>query len=148
MFVTGERFHEETLARIRQSENAAADRVQVLPYVHNMPEVLAAASLVVSRAGASLIAEFTSIGKPSILVPSPNVTNNHQEPNARSLADAGASVMILERDLTGESLFASVSAIMKDKARRASMAEAARKLGMPEAARVIAEQLIRVTGKK
>ncbi|MBW5444828.1 undecaprenyldiphospho-muramoylpentapeptide beta-N-acetylglucosaminyltransferase [Cohnella sp. CFH 77786] len=147
VFVTGERYHEETLSRIRSLATEAAGRVHVVPYVHNMPEVLAAASLVVSRAGASLIAEFTSIGMPSILVPSPNVTNNHQEPNARSLADAGAAVMILEKDLTGESLFASVAAIMSDRARRASMSEEARRLGMPDAARTIAEQLSRIMRK-
>ncbi|WP_276355926.1 undecaprenyldiphospho-muramoylpentapeptide beta-N-acetylglucosaminyltransferase [Cohnella caldifontis] len=148
VFVTGERFHEETRDRVRGLESAASGRVHVLPYIHNMPEVLAAASLVVSRAGASLIAEFTSVGMPSILVPSPNVTNNHQEPNARSLADAGAAVMILERELTGESLFAAVSSIMKDEKRRASMAEAARKLGMPDAAKTIAEQLERIIEKR
>lgn len=148
VLVSGERFHEETLSRIARLAPAAAERVHVLPYVHNMPEVLAAASLVVSRAGASLIAELTSIGKPSILVPSPNVTNNHQEPNARSLEEAGAAVMILERDLNGETLFRSVSSIMKDGDLRASMADAARKLGMPDAARSIADQLERIRMKK
>lgn len=148
VFVTGERFHEETLSRIGRLGSEAADRVHVLPYVHNMPEVLAAASLVVSRAGASLIAEFTSVGMPSILVPSPNVTNNHQEPNARSLAEAGAAVMILEKDLTGESLFGHVHAIMKDRAKREAMAAAARKLGMPDAARTIVGQLERIIRRK
>lgn len=151
VLVTGERFHEETRARVSALDAGASRRVHVVPYIHNMPEVLAAASLVVSRAGASLIAELTSAGKPSILVPSPNVTNNHQEPNARSLADAGAAVMILERELTGDSLFSAVSAIMKDPGCRVAMAEAARGLGMPDAAGTIAEQLeraIRRSGKK
>ncbi|WP_411675112.1 UDP-N-acetylglucosamine--N-acetylmuramyl-(pentapeptide) pyrophosphoryl-undecaprenol N-acetylglucosamine transferase [Cohnella faecalis] len=110
-----------------------------------MPEVLAAASLVVSRAGASLVAEITAIGVPSILVPSPNVTNNHQEPNARSVADAGAGEMILERELTGDALFERISAIMGDSDRRAAMSKASRSLGMPEAAAAIYEQIRRVT---
>jgi UDP-N-acetylglucosamine--N-acetylmuramyl-(pentapeptide) pyrophosphoryl-undecaprenol N-acetylglucosamine transferase len=148
VFVTGERFHEETLARIRSMGSACADRIHVLPYIHNMPEVMAAASLVVSRAGASSIAEITSIGVPAILVPSPNVTNNHQEANARSMADAGAAVMILERDLTGDTLSGSVIPIMSDAGRRQAMAESARKLGMPEAARTIVEQLARISGKR
>jgi UDP-N-acetylglucosamine--N-acetylmuramyl-(pentapeptide) pyrophosphoryl-undecaprenol N-acetylglucosamine transferase len=148
VFVTGERFHEETLSKIKRLSPVAGGRVHVLPYVLNMPEVLAAASLVVSRAGASSIAEITSIGVPSILVPSPNVTNNHQEPNARSLADAGAGELILERDLSGESLFASVSAIMNDPVRRESMALAARGLGMPGAAQTIGEQLTRIMRKR
>jgi UDP-N-acetylglucosamine--N-acetylmuramyl-(pentapeptide) pyrophosphoryl-undecaprenol N-acetylglucosamine transferase len=148
VFVTGERFHEETLTRINRLPQAPEGRVHVLPYVHNMPEVLAAASLVVSRAGASSIAEITALGVPSILVPSPNVTNNHQEPNARSLADGGAARMILERDLSAESLFDAVSAVMNDPVRRQSMAVAARKLGMPDAAQSIGEQLIRIMRKR
>lgn len=144
VFVTGERFYEETMARIQDKLPAVKDRLHVLPYIHNMPEVLSAASLVVSRAGASFIAETTSIGVPSILIPSPNVTNNHQEANARSVADAGAGVMILERNLTGEVLFEHISAIMADASRRESMAGASRKLGMPQAAATIYEQLGRI----
>jgi UDP-N-acetylglucosamine--N-acetylmuramyl-(pentapeptide) pyrophosphoryl-undecaprenol N-acetylglucosamine transferase len=113
-----------------------------------MPEVLAAASLVVSRAGASMIAELTAAGKPAVLVPSPNVTGNHQEANARSVMEAGAAVMILERDLTGESLFAAVRDIMLDEARRQAMARASRQLGMPDAAATIADQLARISAKK
>ena len=148
VLVTGERFHEETLSRMRGLPPAATDRLHVLPYLHNMPEVLAAASLVVSRAGASLLSEFTALGMPVILVPSPNVTNNHQEPNAKSLADAGAAVMILERDLTGESLLASVRGVMTDRRRRAAMSEAARKLGKPDAAETILSQLTRIVAAR
>ncbi|MFC5703595.1 undecaprenyldiphospho-muramoylpentapeptide beta-N-acetylglucosaminyltransferase [Cohnella faecalis] len=145
VIVTGERFYEETKARIEGLASSSQSRIHVLPYLHNMPEVLAAASLVVSRAGASLVAEITAIGVPSILVPSPNVTNNHQEPNARSVADAGAGEMILERELTGDALFERISAIMGDSDRRAAMSKASRSLGMPEAAAAIYEQIRRVT---
>jgi UDP-N-acetylglucosamine--N-acetylmuramyl-(pentapeptide) pyrophosphoryl-undecaprenol N-acetylglucosamine transferase len=148
VFVTGERYHEETLSRIREMQPVAESRLHVLPYIHNMPEVLAAASLVVSRAGASMIAELTAAGKPAVLVPSPNVTGNHQEANARSVMEAGAAVMILERDLTGESLFAAVRDIMLDEARRQAMARASRQLGMPDAAATIADQLARISAKK
>lgn len=148
VLVTGDRFHEETLARVKEASGPQAGRVLVKAYINNMPEVLAAASLVVSRAGASLIAEMTSLGLPSILVPSPNVTNNHQEANARSLEEAGAAVMILERELTGDELLARVEAIMNDPARRKAMAEASRKLGMPDAAGAIADQLARIRGKR
>ncbi|MCD9024429.1 undecaprenyldiphospho-muramoylpentapeptide beta-N-acetylglucosaminyltransferase [Cohnella silvisoli] len=147
VFVTGERFYEETETRIRKLMPAAANRVQVLPYIHNMPEVLAAASLFIGRAGASFLAEITALGIPSVLIPSPNVTNNHQEANARSLADAGAAVMILERDLTGSLLFSHISAIMGNIAHRRSMALASRKLGMPEAASTIYDQIVRLSRK-
>jgi len=148
VFVTGEKYHEATIARIREMQPAASSRLHVLPYIHNMPEVLAAASLVVSRAGASMIAELTAAGKPAVLVPSPNVTGNHQEANARSVMEAGAAVMILEKDLTGETLFQAVQDIMGDEARRRAMAEAARRLGKPDAAGVIADQLARIVARK
>ena len=70
-----------------------------------MPLVMAAADLVLCRAGASTISELTAIAKPSILVPSPNVTANHQEKNARVLADQGAAVLLLERDCVENTLY-------------------------------------------
>ncbi|MBB6636308.1 undecaprenyldiphospho-muramoylpentapeptide beta-N-acetylglucosaminyltransferase [Cohnella thailandensis] len=141
VFVTGERYYEEALARLQELPAKVKGRVHALHYINNMPEVLSAASLVVSRAGASSLAEITSLGIPSILVPSPNVTNNHQQPNAESLAVAGAAVMILEKDLNGGALLSNLSAIMKDRSRREAMAVAARKLGMPKAASAIYEQI-------
>lgn len=144
VFVTGDRFYEEAANRIEQILPDIAARVKVMPYINNMPEVLSAASLVISRAGASSLAEITALGKPSILIPSPNVTNNHQEANARSLADAGAAVMIVERQLTGELLFSHIQKIMSDPIHRASMADSSRKLGMPSAAAAIYEQITRL----
>mgnify|MGYP000845961079 FL=1 len=141
VFVTGERYYDHISASIGSSPPAAEGRLKILPYVHNMPEVLSAASLVVSRAGASFLAEITAIGVPAILIPSPNVTGNHQQPNAESLAREGAAVMILERDLTGEALFGQIAAIMRDPGRRRAMASACRALGKPEAAALIYEAM-------
>jgi len=148
IFVTGERFYEPIVERFKQMPAAISNRVHVLPYIHNMPEVLSAASLFVGRAGASFLAEITSLGIPSILIPSPNVTNNHQEANARSLADAGAAVMIVEKELTGDLLFKHVASIMSDTTNRDIMAQASRKLGMPKAAAAIYEQIMRIQRKK
>lgn len=148
VFVTGDRFYEETAKRIEQIQPKLADQMHILPYINNMPEVLSAASLVISRAGASSLAEITALGKPSILIPSPNVTNNHQEANARSLADAGAAVMLLESQLTGDLLFEHIHKIMSDSLHRASMADASRKLGMPNAATAIYEQIKRLRRNK
>lgn len=77
LYVTGEIHFESVKEKIAHAGNP--DNVKVVPFIHNMPEVLAGVDLVVSRAGATSIAEFTSIGLPSILIPSPYVTNNHQE---------------------------------------------------------------------
>jgi len=147
VFVTGEAYYEQTSRRLASLPGYGASNVHIIPYLNNMPEVLAASMLVVSRSGASSLAEITALGVPSILVPSPNVTNNHQEPNARSLADAGAAVMMLERELTGEALFARIAAIMRDEPGRQAMSEAARKLGMPDSAVAIAAELRRLVAR-
>ncbi|MFC4599414.1 undecaprenyldiphospho-muramoylpentapeptide beta-N-acetylglucosaminyltransferase [Cohnella hongkongensis] len=148
VFVTGERFYRETERAVAESTQADAGRVKVLPYIANMPDVLAAASLYVGRAGASFLAEVTSLGLPSLLVPSPNVTNNHQEANARSLMNAGAADLILERELSGDTLFGGIAAIMGDRARRERMSAASRALGLPESASIIFDQIGRLQRKK
>jgi UDP-N-acetylglucosamine--N-acetylmuramyl-(pentapeptide) pyrophosphoryl-undecaprenol N-acetylglucosamine transferase len=148
VFVTGERFYKSTEEAIQRSLTDSSNRVHVFPYIHNMPEVLAASTLFIGRAGASFLAEITSLGIPSILIPSPNVTNNHQEANARSLADAGAATMILERDLTGKALFDHINSIVGDAARIGLMAKASKALGMPNAASAIYEQIIRLHQRK
>jgi UDP-N-acetylglucosamine--N-acetylmuramyl-(pentapeptide) pyrophosphoryl-undecaprenol N-acetylglucosamine transferase len=148
IFVTGERFYDDTQARIKRIIPEVSSRVHVFPYIHNMPEVLASTALFVGRAGASFLAEITSLGIPAILIPSPNVTNNHQEANARSLMDVGAAEMILERNLTGQLLFSHINAIMGDATHRNSMAEASRSLGMPNAAVTIYDQIVRLQRKR
>ncbi|WEK52983.1 MAG: undecaprenyldiphospho-muramoylpentapeptide beta-N-acetylglucosaminyltransferase [Candidatus Cohnella colombiensis] len=144
VIVTGERFFEETEATIKKVLPIVSNRIHLIPYIHNMPEVLAATSLFVGRAGASFIAEITALGIPAILVPSPNVTNNHQEANAKSLVDAGAAKMILERDLSGSTLFNELSDIVENTSRHNQMAKASLTLGMPNAAQTILDQIHRI----
>jgi len=139
--VTGDVHYEQTKDRLNRLPAEMSRRLRVVPYLDNMPEVLAASSLIISRAGASMIAEITALGVPSILVPSPNVTHNHQEANARSLADAGAAVMILERELTGQKLAGTIARIMGDEAVRRAMSEAAKSLAMPDSAERITAEL-------
>lgn len=112
----GKRYYE----RVRQ---AIADRgidlkqypcVDVREYIYDMPVVMDAANVILSRAGASTIAEISAIACPSILVPSPNVTANHQEKNARVLSDHGAAVLMLEPECTGERLYRQVQTMLAD----------------------------------
>ncbi|WP_028561617.1 undecaprenyldiphospho-muramoylpentapeptide beta-N-acetylglucosaminyltransferase [Paenibacillus pinihumi] len=145
VFVTGESYYEQAKQRI--SGGDIPPNLQVLPYIHNMAQVLAASSLVVSRSGASSLAEITALGIPSILIPSPNVTNNHQEPNARSLEVAGAAEMVLERELNGDDLFRRITSIVTSPQRLASMREAALTLGKPESANLIVTELKRMGGR-
>jgi UDP-N-acetylglucosamine--N-acetylmuramyl-(pentapeptide) pyrophosphoryl-undecaprenol N-acetylglucosamine transferase len=143
VFITGRPYYERTRDRIT-SQRSLPDNLKVLPFADHMPEVLAASSLVVTRSGASIIAELTALGLPSIQIPSPNVTNNHQEANARWLCDEGAADMLLEHELTGERLFESIRRIMSDPIRRESMAVSSRKLGKPEASDLIFEEIRRL----
>lgn len=98
--------------------------IDMREYIYNMPTVMAAADVIISRAGASTCNEIGACGTPCILVPSPNVTNNHQEKNARVLADQGAAVLMLEKDCTPEKMYQQIKELLADKARRDQMREA------------------------
>mgnify|MGYP005757757589 CR=1 FL=1 len=110
------------------------ENVIVKPFIHNMPEVLAGVDLLVARAGATTLAEITALGIPSILIPSPYVTNNHQEKNARSLSVKGAAVVRLEKEMSGKVLLDDIDHIFKTPQKWEEMHNAALSLGMPNAA--------------
>lgn len=115
------------------ARRAAADcpRVTVVPYLDAMGDGLAAADVVVCRAGALTLAEIAAVGRPAILIPSPHVTHHHQEANAEAFRAAGAAEVLAESGLDGRRLAAAVSALLGDPARRAAMAAAARGLERP-----------------
>ncbi|MBQ8264945.1 MAG: UDP-N-acetylglucosamine--N-acetylmuramyl-(pentapeptide) pyrophosphoryl-undecaprenol N-acetylglucosamine transferase [Oscillospiraceae bacterium] len=98
--------------------------VDVRPYIYDMPLVMAAADLVMCRSGASTLAELASLGKPALLVPSPNVTNNHQEKNARVLEKLGGARVHLEGEFTAQSLYDEVCDMLSDSEALARMAKA------------------------
>jgi UDP-N-acetylglucosamine--N-acetylmuramyl-(pentapeptide) pyrophosphoryl-undecaprenol N-acetylglucosamine transferase len=98
--------------------------------------------LAITRAGASTTAELTAVGCPSILVPSPNVTDNHQEKNARALEKLGATKVILENGCSGDLLYETVKGLVKDKVRLTRMSNDAKAAGKTDAADKIASVLI------
>lgn len=147
VYVTGQQYYENTCKAIAQSSEVTNNYLHVLPYINNMPEVLAGAALAINRAGASSLAEITALGIPSILIPSPNVTNNHQEANARSLQDAGAAIMIKEGDLSAGTLFGHIKMLMTDEGQRSHMSEASKAFSQPDAAAKIIFELQRLSGK-
>ena len=107
--------------------------LEVREYIHDMGTLMRAADLVICRAGASTISELTALGVPAIIVPSPNVTHNHQEHNAQVLSNAGGAVMILEKDSSGRLLYDTAQAILKDDRRRETMSRAMASLGVIDA---------------
>lgn len=116
-------------------------------YLHNMPLVMAAADLVLCRGGASTISELTAMGKPAIIVPSPNVTGNHQEKNAAALAQTGGAVMILESDCDGARLYREASMLLRENQKRAEMEKAMAAAGKPDAGHEIYQTLMKLLQK-
>ena len=120
----------------------AISESEVRPYIDNMPTVMAAADLVVCRAGASTLGELTALGKPAILVPSPFVAANHQFKNAKVLADRGGALLLEEKDCTGRSLYDGAVELLRDGSRRAEMSRSLKELATPNAAEDIYAALL------
>ena len=114
---------------------------QILPYIDNMGEALAAADAVVSRAGASSIAEIAAIGVPSLLVPYPFATEDHQTTNARYLVDAGAALIVEDEKIGTPAFSEALFSLADDAALRARMRAAAQDLGMERAASALADSV-------
>ena len=138
-----------TAARAALAERIGADaaaRWRLAPYFEDdaMADALAAADVVVCRAGAAILGELPARGLPAILVPLP-ISGGHQWPNARVLVDAGAAVVVADADLDGARLTAEVAALLDDPSRRAAMRAAARRLDRPAAAEDIALVLLAMT---
>ena len=127
---------------LAEIKNAKERGMDVREYIYDMPLVMAAADLVVCRSGASTLSELTALGRPAILVPSPNVTNNHQEKNARVLEKAGAAVVIPESEITEDKLLGSVSLLLSRPETLASMSEQMIKIGMSDATEIIADIIL------
>ncbi|MDR4500465.1 MAG: undecaprenyldiphospho-muramoylpentapeptide beta-N-acetylglucosaminyltransferase [Nitrospirales bacterium] len=114
---TGEVDHE----RVKAAYASSGVDVEVVPFLYDMPQVLQAATLVVARSGAGTLAELAVCGKPSILVPYPHATHNHQEHNARAVEQTGAAVVILEAELTGQRLAHEIERLMSHPERLGEM---------------------------
>ena len=133
------------------SETAPGHRekgMDVREYIYDMPRLMAAADLVLCRAGASTLAELTAMGKPAILVPSPNVTNNHQERNARVLEEAGGAKVLLESQFDADTLYETVSELLRSPQQLKEMSECMRAQGATDATDRIAELILGLAEKK
>jgi UDP-N-acetylglucosamine--N-acetylmuramyl-(pentapeptide) pyrophosphoryl-undecaprenol N-acetylglucosamine transferase len=138
---TGER----DLAFVHDGYRRAGLEARVEPFLYAMDREMTAADLVISRAGATTLAELAAAGRPAILVPLPTATDDHQRKNAEATARAGAAEVIDQRELTGARLATRILALAADAPRRAAMAAAARRLARPDAAQVIVDRAFELT---
>lgn len=140
IFVTGQAHYGNVISQIQDTQ-----QFKILPYLNNMVDILNAVDLVVCRSGATTLSELTAIGMPSILIPSPYVTNNHQEKNARSLVDKQAAQMVLESELLSEKLYHYVYDLVNDSEQLEKMAKQAKKMGLIDASTRLLEVIKDIT---
>lgn len=120
--------------------------IRMQEYIYNMPTVMAAADVVISRAGASTCNEIAASGIPCVLIPSPNVTDNHQEKNARALERGGGAVVVLEKECTAQRLYGEITGIFQSKEKADAMEKALHSMSVPDSAErvcTVMEKLIR-----
>ena len=135
---TGER----DLEMVRDGYRRAGLEARVEPFLFAMDREMKAADLVICRAGATTLAELTAAGKPSILVPLPTATDDHQRRNALALVKQGAAKLVEQRELSGDRLAAEIHGLAGDEALRQRLANAARQMARPDAARVIVDRVL------
>ena len=138
LLITGKNYYDE-YKDIKLSSN-----VKIVPFYDNLIGLMKDADLIVTRSGASTIAEITSIGLPAIMVPSPYVTNNHQYVNAKSLEDDGACIILEEKDFNSNSLVNLLDKTINDKEKLNKMSKAMSKRGVLNSASRIYEEIIKL----
>ena len=119
LFGTGDR----NFDAVKKAVHTDSSDIEVVPYIDNMSEVMAAADVVISRSGAITVSELAALGKPSILIPSPNVVRNHQEQNAREFEKNGAAEVITEDELTADVLYTRIISMLEDTKKLDTMSE-------------------------
>ena len=134
LHAAGSRYYADMAAKLGETApDMAGNGVELREYIYDMPRVMTAADLVMCRAGASTISELCYMGKPVIIVPSPNVTNNHQEKNARVLEEAGGAKVLLEGEFDAQSLLADVKELLADDDKLKAMSAAMTSLAAEDA---------------
>jgi UDP-N-acetylglucosamine--N-acetylmuramyl-(pentapeptide) pyrophosphoryl-undecaprenol N-acetylglucosamine transferase len=138
---------EEDIAAVREAYERAGIKAELKAFFTDMAERLGAAHLVIARAGASSVTELSVVGRPSILVPLPSATDDHQTYNARGLAGAGGAVLLPQSELTPQRLADEVARLLGDPAALGRMAAAARATGRPDAQTELAELVEDMAGR-
>lgn len=143
IFGTGSQYYDDILKKAKEKGIVINSNIRVKSYINDMENYLGASDLIISRAGALSVAETTVCGKASILIPSPNVTGNHQYFNAKSVADKGGAVLIEEKDLTSEGLIEEVMKLRNNKEMMSAMSKASKGCAPLSATDMIYEEIIK-----
>jgi UDP-N-acetylglucosamine--N-acetylmuramyl-(pentapeptide) pyrophosphoryl-undecaprenol N-acetylglucosamine transferase len=130
---------ENDFYRVRDAYENSGLKADVRPFIEKMVDDFAAADLVISRAGATTVAELAAAGKPAIMVPFPFAADDHQRKNAEAVERAGAGRMILQAELTPERLAKELLWLIHDPHKLGRMAEAGKRLGHPDAAKRVVD---------
>jgi len=144
LFGTGDRNYQKVMSRLDEAGITLPDDIKVVPYINNMSSVMAAADVVVSRAGAITVSEICALSKTSILIPSPNVVRNHQEQNARELERNDAAVVITEDILTDEVLYDKIASLTENKSLISNMGKNAGKMAKRNALEEIYDVVMKI----
>ncbi|EST90137.1 undecaprenyldiphospho-muramoylpentapeptide beta-N-acetylglucosaminyltransferase [Vagococcus lutrae LBD1] len=140
LFVTGKIYYEDVMAAVSETVKAN-DKIKIVPYIEEMEKILTNVTLVVGRAGATSLAEITALGLPSILIPSPNVTNDHQTKNAQSVVNHGGAVLLRDDELNGPRLVTEIERIILNPELCRKMAEASKEMGIPDATKRLFDEV-------
>ncbi len=143
MLGTGQRYYDEVKSRITTESSS----VEIKPYINQMDLIMTAADLVIGRSGALTISELCALGKPSILIPSPNVAHDHQTVNARSMENAGCSVMLADSELSGKNLYNAINEIISNPDKMAVMAAKAKEIAITDGASRIGKAALAIIKK-
>lgn len=147
LFGTGERNYEKVLtAALKQGIMPDDEKIEIVPYINNMAEVMAAADVVVSRSGAITVSEIAALAKPAILIPSPNVVRNHQEQNAREIERAGGAEVITEAELSADELYSRIMKMIDNRKYLDSMSANLKKIAKTDALERIYELMQDMAG--
>lgn len=142
MFVTGKNYFEE------YKHNKYTSNIKIVPYIDNMVSLLKKTDVLVSRAGASTLSEISALNVPSILIPSPYVTENHQYKNAMDLVNKGAAEIIEEKDLNGDILLRKIENLLEDKVYTNKLKKNLKEFEVFDSSSKIYNELIKLIGDK
>lgn len=139
--ITGRVYYKEFMDKIKAEKIQLADNINIIEYSHKMPELLGGADLGILSSSAMSLAEISALGLPSILIPKEYTADNHQEFNARAFENAGASSVILEKDLNSNTLYESIKNILDNESLMLKMKECAKILARPNSTKEIVENI-------